>query len=257
VALSQNRTPGPAPPGEGRSPSAQAARQFLVDSCDVTDDKRPSAVLWDMDGTLVDTEPYWLRAETELVHEWGGHWTMEDGLQLVGSSLTNSSRVLQSRGVGLEPDEIIQLLTSRVLEQLDDAVPWRPGSHEMLTAVHASGVPTALVTMSIRRMADHIAAAAGFPAFDVVVAGDEVINGKPDPEAYLRAATALGVEISDCIAIEDSEFGVAAAVASGATTLALPLHVELPESPAYTRWDSLDGRTLEQLFALHTDKVTR
>jgi HAD superfamily hydrolase (TIGR01509 family) len=218
---------------------------------------RPAAVLWDMDGTLVDTEPYWLRAETELVHEWGGHWTMDDGLQLVGSSLTNSSRVIQSRGVDLEPEEIIQLLTTRVMEQLDRSVPWRPGSHEMLMAVHEAGVPTALVTMSIRRMADHIAASAGFPAFDVVVAGDEVVNGKPDPEAYLRAASALGVEITDCLAIEDSEFGVAAAVASGATTLALPLHVPLPESPSYTRWESLDGRTLHELFGLHAEKVAR
>jgi HAD superfamily hydrolase (TIGR01509 family) len=223
---------------------------MLVDSCDVTDDNRPAAVLWDMDGTLVDTEPYWLRAETELVQEWDGHWTMEDGLQLVGSSLTNSAQVLRSRGVDLEPDEIIQLLTTRVMQQLEDAVPWRPGSREMLMAVHDSGVPTALVTMSIRRMANHIASAAGFPAFDVVVAGDDVINGKPDPEAYLRAAASLGVDISDCLAIEDSEFGVAAAVASGATTLALPLHVALPESPAYARWESLEGRTLDELFAL-------
>ncbi|CAN5497723.1 HAD family hydrolase [soil metagenome] len=223
----------------------------------MTDDNRPAAVLWDMDGTLVDTEPYWLRAETELVREWGGHWTIEDGLQLVGSSLTNSARVIRSRGVRLEPEEIIQLLTSRVLEQLDDAVPWRAGSREMLRAVHDSGVPTALVTMSIRRMADHIAASAGFPAFDVVIAGDEVVNGKPDPEAYLRAADALGVEITDCLAIEDSEYGVAAAVASGATTLALPLHVDLPESPAYTRWESLDGRSLDQLFELHAEEVAR
>ncbi len=215
---------------------------------------RPAAVLWDMDGTLVDTEPYWLAAETELVHAWGGHWTLQDGLGLVGSSLTNSARVIESRGVKLEPDEIIQLLTDRVLEQLDHSVPWRPGSHEMLVAVRESGVPMALVTMSIRRMADSIAEAAGFPAFDVVVAGDEVVNGKPDPEAYLRAARALSVDIRDCLAIEDSEFGVAAAVASGATTLALPLHVPLPESPSYTRWESLEGRTTSELFAIHHRK---
>jgi HAD superfamily hydrolase (TIGR01509 family) len=210
-----------------------------------------------MDGTLVDTEPYWLAAETELVQAWGGHWSLEDGLALVGSSLTNSSRVIASRGVGLEPDEIVQLLTDRVLEQLRINVPWRPGSREMLEAVHASGVPMALVTMSIRRMADAIATAAGFPAFGIVIAGDEVVNGKPDPEAYLRAATALGVEITDCIAIEDSEFGVAAAVASGATTLALPLHVPLPDSPAYTTWDGLAGRSIEELFALRTEEVAR
>jgi HAD superfamily hydrolase (TIGR01509 family) len=242
-------------PGLQRSPSAQARHPFLVDSCDVSDadtteSRRPAAVLWDMDGTLVDTEPYWLTAETELVHAWGGEWSLDDGLALVGSSLERSSRIIASRGVELEPDEIIQLLTDRVISQLADEVPWRPGARELLTGLHELGVPTALVTMSIRRMADFIAEGAGFPAFDVVIAGDEVVNGKPDPEPYLRAAQALGVDPADCIAVEDSEFGVASAVASGATTLAVPLHVPLPPSPAYTLWDSLDGRTLDDLFDL-------
>lgn len=242
-------------PGVRRSPSAQGRHPFLVDSCDVSDadtaeSRRPAAVLWDMDGTLVDTEPYWLTAETELVHAWGGEWSLEDGLALVGSSLERSSRIIASRGVQLEPDEIVQLLTDRVISQLADEVPWRPGARELLTELHELGVPTALVTMSIRRMADFIAEGAGFPAFDVVIAGDEVVNGKPDPEPYLRAAQALGVDPADCIAIEDSEFGVASAVASGATTLAVPLHVPLPPSPAYALWESLDGRTLDDLFDL-------
>ena len=210
----------------------------------------PAAVLWDMDGTLVDTEPYWLTAETELVQAWGGDWTLEDGLSLVGSSLERSSLIIASRGVELHPQEIIQVLTDRVIAQLADEVPWRPGARELLVALHDAGVPTALVTMSIRRMADYIAHAAGFPAFDVVIAGDEVVNGKPDPEPYLRAAQALGVDPTDCIAVEDSEFGVASAVASGATTLAVPLHVPLPASPAYALWDSLDGKTVDDLFEL-------
>jgi beta-phosphoglucomutase-like phosphatase (HAD superfamily) len=111
--------------------------------------------------------------------------------------------------------------------------------------------------MSLARMVDSIAQSADFPAFDAVVTGDMVVNGKPDPEAYLRAATMLGVAITDCIAIEDSEYGVAAAVASGATTIALPLHIPLPESPAYVRWDSLEGRSLGEVFSLHGEKVSR
>jgi HAD superfamily hydrolase (TIGR01509 family) len=150
----------------------------------------------------------------------------------------------------LESDEIIQVLTDRVIAQLADEVPWRPGARELLVALHEADVPTALVTMSIRRMADYIAEAAGFPAFHAVIAGDEVVNGKPDPEPYLRAAQALGVDPSECIAVEDSEFGVASAVASAATTLAVPLHLPLPSSPAYALWDSLDGRTLDDLFDL-------
>lgn len=216
----------------------------------------PAAVLWDMDGTLVDTEPYWLEAERELVHAWGGTWSQEDGLQLVGQGLQSSALVFQSRGVGLSVTEIIDALTDRVLEQIAVAVPWRPGARELLAEVRAAGIPTALVTMSIRRMADTIVAALddalGAAGFDLVVAGDEVERPKPYPDAYLRAAELLGVPIGDCVAIEDSEPGVAAAVASGATTVAVPFHVPLPPSPAYTLLaDGLAGIRLDRLVAVH------
>lgn len=208
-----------------------------------------------MDGTLVDTEPYWMRAETELVEAWGGTWTHDDALTLIGNALDRSALVLQSRGVALEADEIIDALTDRVMEQLRVAVPWRPGARELLASVREAGVRTALVTMSWRRMAEAIAERAGFEAFDVVVAGDEVEQGKPDPEAYLRATAALGVDPAACVAVEDSEVGVAAAVASGAMTIAVPSHVPLPESPAYTLWPTLEGRLVADLADLHARRV--
>jgi HAD superfamily hydrolase (TIGR01509 family) len=203
----------------------------------------PAGVFWDMDGTLVDTEPYWLTAETDLVESFGGTWTTEDGLQLVGSSLERSAIILQSRGVTMGVVEIVEVLTDRVLEQIRVSVPWRPGARELLSALRDAGVPTALVTMSIGRMAEHVAGALGFMGFDAIVSGDEVSSGKPDPECYLRAAELLGVDPADSVAIEDSEYGVAAAVAAGMTTIAVPMHVPLPASPAYTLWDSLDGRS--------------
>jgi len=207
----------------------------------------PAGVFWDMDGTLVDTEPYWLTAETELVESYGGTWSTEDGLQLVGSSLERSALILQSRGVALTVDEIVDLLTDRVLAQIRVSVPWRPGARELLSALRDAGVPTALVTMSIGRMADHVAGALGFTGFDAIVSGDQVSSGKPDPECYLRAAELLGVDPARSVAIEDSEYGVAAAVAAGMATIAVPMHVALPASPAYTLWDSLDGRTIADL----------
>ena len=214
-----------------------------------------------MDGTLVDTEPYWMVAELELVSDWGGVWTHEDGLQLVGQGLWESALVFQSRGVGLSEQQIIDTLTDRVLTQIAEHVPWRPGARELLAEVRAAGIPTALVTMSIRRMADRIAAALelelGGPAFDVVVAGDEVERPKPHPDAYLRAAELLGVDVHRCTAIEDSEPGVASAVASGATTLAVPFHVPLPPSPAYVLLENgLDGFGLADLRTAHATRTS-
>ena len=203
----------------------------------------PAGVFWDMDGTLVDTEPYWLTAETDLVESYGGTWSTEDGLQLVGSSLERSAIILQSRGVSMGVVEIVDVLTDRVLEQIRVSVPWRPGSRELLSALRDAGVPTALVTMSIGRMAEYVAGALGFTGFDAIVSGDQVASGKPDPECYLLAAELLGVDPLRSVAIEDSEYGVAAGVAAGMATIAVPLHVPLPASPAYTLWDSLAGRT--------------
>ena len=215
-----------------------------------------------MDGTLVDTEPYWMSAEVDLVAEWGGTWTVEDGLKLVGQGLDDSARYFQAQGVDLPIDDIIQTLTDRVLAQIEVRIPWQPGALELIQELRAAGVPTALVTMSIRRMADRIAHAIdeqiGMRAFDVVVAGDEVSEAKPHPEPYLRAAELLGVDIRDCVAVEDSLPGITSAVASGATSLAVPFHVVLPDSPHYTlREEGLAGFTLADLQAMHSDVMAR
>jgi HAD superfamily hydrolase (TIGR01509 family) len=223
----------------------------------VVTDRHPAAVLWDMDGTLVDTEPYWMRSETELITSWGGTWTPEDGLRMVGMGLPDAARHFQAAGVGLEVDEIVALLTDRVLELILAEVPFRPGARELLAEVRAAGIPTAMVTMSMRRMALVVAEAIGPGSFDLIVGGDEVAAHKPDPEPYLHAARALGVDIADCVAIEDSAPGVASASSSGASTIAVPLHVALPDSPAYTTWHGLDGRTLADLAGVHGRAVLR
>jgi HAD superfamily hydrolase (TIGR01509 family) len=167
------------------------------------------------------------------VHGAGGVWTLEDGLQLVGSGLERSALILQSRGVTLNVEQIISTLTDRVREQIAESVPWRPGARELLQELRDAGIPTALVTMSRRQMALEVAGSLGFAGFDVVVAGDDVLNAKPHPEPYLTAAAELGVDISACVALEDSEPGVASAVAAGARVFAVPLHIPIPPSPAY------------------------
>ncbi|MFP3465385.1 HAD family hydrolase [Leifsonia sp. SIMBA_070] len=211
----------------------------------------PAAVLWDMDGTLVDTEPYWMASEQELVGSFGGTWSHDDGLLLVGLGLWNSAEILRSRGVAMEADEIVHWLTDRVQQKLDEqGVPWRPGAKELLRSVRERGIPTALVTMSVRRMAEQIVAHIPFDGFDVIVSGDEVEEPKPAPEPYLRAARLLGVEITDAVAIEDSLVGLASAVSSGAATIGVPHIVPLPESDQHTLWESLEGRTADDLIAV-------
>lgn len=220
-----------------------------------TDFIAPAAVLWDMDGTLVDTEPYWMQAETDLVESFGGTWTHDDCMMLVGSGLWTSATILQDHGVDMEADAIVEWLTARVQLQLSEqGVPWRPGARELLVQLKDAGIPTALVTMSMLSMAQQVADLVGFPAFDTIVSGDMVTHSKPHPEAYLAAATTLGVDPEHCIAIEDSVPGVAAGVASGAITVAVPHQIPLPESALYSLWPTLHGRTVADLATLYSDR---
>lgn len=207
----------------------------------------PAAVLWDMDGTLVDTEPYWQESQVALVAEHDGVWSQEDGDSLIGSSLWHSAKVLQDHGVDLTAQEIIDRMTDDVLERVRVHVPWRPGARELLRELRDAGIPTALVTMSFRRMAVEIVEIIDFPAFDLVVAGDEVEHGKPHPEAYLTAAAKLGVDPRHCVAIEDSPTGLAAAMASGAATIGVEHHAPLPQDGGFTHRHSLSDVSLSEL----------
>ena len=210
----------------------------------------PAAVLWDMDGTLVDTEPDWMDAETVLLARFGRTWTHEQGLTLVGSGLADVARVLQDHGAQLEVPVIIDTLTDHVAARLRTRVPWRPGALELLAEVREAGVPTALVTMSMRRMADAVAAAVPFRAFDLIVSGGDVAHQKPHPDPYHRAAAGLDVDIRSSVAIEDSAPGLASAVAAGAAAIGVPNAVPLPEGDAWTLWPTLSGRTLRDLRAV-------
>ncbi|MGG7508341.1 HAD family hydrolase [Plantibacter sp. YIM 135249] len=211
----------------------------------------PAAVLWDMDGTVVDTEPYWMKAETDLVESHGGVWTHEDCMTLVGFGLWDAAAVLQGRGVALDADAIVAHLTGRVRQTIEEqGVPFRPGAQELLRELKDAGVKTALVTMSIRSMAEDIIGGIPFDAFDVIVPGDEVDQPKPHAAPYLRAAELLGVDPADCIAIEDSPTGLASAVAAGTIAIAVPHAIDIPPGPHHTTWATLEGRRLTDLAAL-------
>lgn len=213
----------------------------------------PAAVLWDMDGTLVDTEPYWIEVETRFAAAHGRTWSTEQGLQLVGNSLPASGRYIQEAlGISESPETIVDALLAGVVELVRDSVPWRPGALDLLADLKAAGVPTALVTMSYARLVDPVLAALPPGLLEVVVTGDQVTYGKPHPEPYLKAAQALGVSATECLAIEDSDNGACSAESAGCTVLVVPNHVSVPATGNRLFTDSLAGLRLSDLPTLRS-----
>jgi HAD superfamily hydrolase (TIGR01509 family) len=188
----------------------------------------PAAVLWDMDGTLVDTEPYWIETEYAMAAKYGGTWSEEHALNLVGNALLESGVYIREHmGIDRTPEQIVDELLDGVVERVRREVPWRPGGRELLADLRAHDVPCALVTMSWMRFVEPILEHLPEGTFDTIVTGDRVEFGKPHPEPYLKAAADLGVEAGDCLAIEDSNTGAKSAEAAGCVVLCVPNHVPI------------------------------
>ena len=209
-----------------------------------------AAVLWDMDGTLVDSEPYWIECEQRLVEEHGGTWSDDQAEDLIGSDLFVSAEVLRAAGVDMEPVDLVNRLMDGVIERVGANLPWRPGARELLAECQSAGIRCALVTMSWRRFAEAILIACPDGSFEVIITGDEVAHGKPHPEPYEAAARGLGVDVRACVAIEDSRTGAASALAAGCATLGIPHVVQLDPAQNLTIRDTLVGVTVDDLRAL-------
>lgn len=211
----------------------------------------PAAVLWDMDGTLVDTEPFWIRAEHELVDAHGGTWTEADAHELVGRDLLDSAAYIRrAGGVDMDPVDIVNAMMERVIEQMADDPPWQPGALDLLAALRAEGIPCVLVTMSWRRLAGAVVDLLPPGTFAHTVVGDEVSRGKPHPEPYLAAAQRLSVDPAACIAIEDSPTGAASARAAGCFVLGVPHVVDVPADTVDALVPSLAGVDVAALRTL-------
>jgi HAD superfamily hydrolase (TIGR01509 family) len=211
----------------------------------------PAAVLWDMDGTLVDTEPYWMECEFALAEKYGGTWTQEDALAVVGGDLIDSATYMREHmGIDRTPEQIVEELLDGVVAMVEREVPWRPGARELLAALRERGVPCALVTMSWRRFVEPVLRALPEESFDVLVCGDEVARGKPHPEPYLRAAELVGLSPAETVAIEDSPTGARSAAAAGCQVLVVPSHVDVPAGERRTHRSTLVGVTPADLAGL-------
>lgn len=186
------------------------------------------AVLFDMDGLLVDSEPLWFEAECAVMATMGGPWSRADQVALTGGSLEYSAGYMAARALRPAKPALIGkwLLDSVALLIAERGVPLMAGAAELLAELAAAGVPMALVTSARRRIMDAVIASTGLD-FGVTVCAEDVSRGKPDPEPYLRAAAALGQPPAGCVALEDSPRGIAAARAAGCPVIAVP-SVPLP-----------------------------
>jgi HAD superfamily hydrolase (TIGR01509 family) len=207
------------------------------------------AVLFDMDGTLVETEHYWGEALHALARRLGGSLSDEGRLATVGTSMRTSMAVLD-RDLGIRRTEEQWAADARWVEDttavlMEAGISWRPGAAELLLAVREAGLAAALVTTTPRRLADLVLrsmrADLGVHPFDVTVCGDEVPARKPDPAPYLQAMAALQVDAAACVVVEDSEPGVTEGLAAGTAVVGVPSLRPLPSAPGLTLLDSLAG----------------
>lgn len=214
-----------------------------------------SAVLFDMDGLLIDTEPVWMDAELDLATELGGTWTPADQAANLGIALPKAAAYIKARvGSDWPVEKIAAELVDRYMTRLAAGeIVIQPGAVELVKTIAAADIPYALVSSSLRRIVDYAVQAlysAGVPQFPITVAGDEVIHGKPHPEPYLRAAQALGVDIRQAVVFEDSANGVAAAHAAGAHVVAMAHMINHQARERIVVRKTLEGVTLDYLVKL-------
>lgn len=213
-------------------------------------------VLFDMDGTLCDTEPLWMAAESAIATEFGADWSAEDAMSLVGSDLLDAGAAMVARmRLPLHPHQVVARMVAHVADEVCRLGPsWMPGATELVAECNERGIPVGMATMSYRVIADGVVAAMPVGRFDAVVTGDQVANGKPAPDAYLRAAELLAVDPAGCVAIEDSPSGAASAEAAGCLVLVVPNHVDVPITAQRRHTRSLHGVTVDDLTRALTER---
>jgi len=211
------------------------------------------AVLWDMDGTLIDSEKYWLEAEIELMKRFSVVWTEQDQSFCLGGPMERVEEYMAERAnFAEEPGYFGRELKSLMVKKLSRPIDYSPGAFNLLQQLRTADVPMGLVTASSRLLVDAALHTLGRDTFKVVISGDDVEQGKPSPEGYLAAADALDADITKTVILEDSFVGTAAALASGATVIGISHMGELSKPIAGCEdqmlvVNSLDSISIETL----------
>jgi HAD superfamily hydrolase (TIGR01509 family) len=212
-----------------------------------------AAVLFDLDGLLVDTEPQWLAAEVATVTELGGTWTKRNQLDLLGTNLDFAARyMIEATGSDRSVVEVIELLEDNMSRRLEASVTLRPGAQQLLTEVQSSDLLVGLVTSSVRVHVDVMLQQLPVDVFDVVVCADDVERLKPDPLPYTTALGKLAVAPETVVVLEDSPVGVTAAEAAGCRVVAVPSVAPVDEAPGRIVIGSLEDVDLDLLRSLVT-----
>ena len=210
------------------------------------------AVLWDMDGTLLDSEPIWIEEEAKLMESLGVNWNEEDARICLGGPMHRVDLYMRNRsGNRHKPLELSGLLIERMVARLNESVNFTPGAESLLNELHQMGIPMALVTASTREIVTAALSSIGSHYFLRTISANDVRETKPHPEGYLTASSHLNVSIKRSLIIEDSLTGMSAAIDSGAYVLGIPHFYDLPTGEKVRHVKSLeriDAQALTNLF---------
>jgi HAD superfamily hydrolase (TIGR01509 family) len=213
------------------------------------------AVVFDLDGVLVDSEPVWEEVRRQLVAEHGGRWAPDAQRRLMGMSTPEWARYLsEDLGVGLSPDQVAELVIDRMADRYRERLPLLPDAREAVRRL-AGRWPLGLASSAPPRLIDTVLAASGLrSSFAVVMSTEQVPRGKPAPDIYLSVAAELGFRPFGCAAVEDSSNGLRSAAAAGLQVIAVPQPDYPPDADALAAarlvLTSLTGLTVDAVAAL-------
>jgi HAD superfamily hydrolase (TIGR01509 family) len=212
------------------------------------------AVFFDMDGLTVDSEPQWFISEKEVVEPFGYTWTQDDQVACLGGPLSKLGDYMSDKTGNQESSSffVAKLIEIQANRMRTNTVAMS-GAIELVNSLRSHGVKTALVSASPRVIVDAVLDNIGHNLFPFSLSGDDVLNTKPDPEGYLKAARMCESNIENCLVFEDSLPGMQAATTSGAWLIAVPHLVHVEESPRVRSIQSLQQLNISKLFELRKD----